>query len=363
MMKFKLPTFFKIILISNILFALLLVISSSASIVNPQIFWLIALLGLAYPILFLINLIFFLYWFVRLKKYAFISGLTLLLGFNIALNYFGFRLPYNYSLKNKTGRSLRIMTYNVHNFEDINKIPRYSYQKILKTIKAQNPDVITLEEFYQNSGRFNICDSLKKMLHTEHYYFEPFLKTPNDSTGLAIFSKFPIVNRNLIRLSNAKNDNQGIVVDIKSSYGILRVYCFHLQSIMLNAGDFEVMRHKQYYRKYLKYTIEKFKTAYVKRAQQALMIKKQTEKCTYPYIFAGDFNDPPNSYAFHIMSEGLKNAFKAKGSGYGITFNQGVPIFQIDYILASPQFEVMNYQIIKQKISDHYPILADLSLK
>ncbi|HAT92445.1 MAG TPA: endonuclease, partial [Sphingobacterium sp.] len=40
-----------------------------------------------------------------------------------------------------------------------------------------------------------------------------------------------------------------------------------------------------------------------------------------------------------------------------------LPIFQIDYIFASQKFQVMNYQIVKQKLSDHYPVWSDLRLK
>ncbi|RYE25486.1 MAG: hypothetical protein EOP42_21385 [Sphingobacteriaceae bacterium] len=63
------------------------------------------------------------------------------------------------------------------------------------------------------------------------------------------------------------------------------------------------------------------------------------------------------------MASGLKNAFREKGSGFCTTYNGDFPNFQIDYILAHPDFKVINYKVFKKKLSDHYPIRADLLLK
>ena len=63
------------------------------------------------------------------------------------------------------------------------------------------------------------------------------------------------------------------------------------------------------------------------------------------------------------MSKGLKNAFCEKGSGFGRTYNGDFPNYQIDYIMASPAFDVLDYDIIEKKLSDHYPVCSDLLLK
>ena len=62
------------------------------------------------------------------------------------------------------------------------------------------------------------------------------------------------------------------------------------------------------------------------------------------------------------MGKGLKNAFEQKGIGLGKTYNGSFPNYQIDYILTSPEFNILNYQIIEKKLSDHYPIRSDLEL-
>ena len=106
----------------------------------------------------------------------------------------------------------------------------------------------------------------------------------------------------------------------------------------------------------------KLKIAFIKRSAQVVKIKAHAAHCLYPYIISGDFNDTPASYAVNEMAKGLKNAFREQGSGFGRTYNGNFPNFQIDYIMASPQFNVLSYLIIQKKLSDHYPVRSDLQL-
>ena len=101
----------------------------------------------------------------------------------------------------------------------------------------------------------------------------------------------------------------------------------------------------------------------MRRAEQVFTIKEHTKTCPYPYIIAGDFNDTPTSFAVSQMAKGLRNAFREKGVGLARTYNGDFPNYQIDYVLASNQFDVRSYRIIEEKLSDHYPIVSDLVLK
>jgi len=106
----------------------------------------------------------------------------------------------------------------------------------------------------------------------------------------------------------------------------------------------------------------RLKRAFIKRSKQVALVKKHTSTCTTPYLLAGDFNDTPVSYTVNQMANGLVNTFKEKGSGLGVTYNGNFPNFQIDYILATPNFGVRNYRIIDKKLSDHFAVRADLEL-
>src|ERR1700731_3551988 len=80
----------RVILYINFVVALLLLFSYLSAVISPQTIWPLAFLGLIYPILLLINLLFCFYWAIRLKRYFFISAISIILGFNILLNSIGF---------------------------------------------------------------------------------------------------------------------------------------------------------------------------------------------------------------------------------------------------------------------------------
>ena len=61
----------KILLYLNILAAAGLVLSYLSTIISPVKFWPLAFFGLAYPYLFLCNVIMLIYWIVRWKKIGF----------------------------------------------------------------------------------------------------------------------------------------------------------------------------------------------------------------------------------------------------------------------------------------------------
>src|SRR3546814_13165223 len=79
---------------------------------------------------------------------------------------------------------------------------------------------------------------------------------------------------------------------------------------------------------------------------------------------------PPRStrtdtlFPYTTLFRSLQSSFGKKGSGYSITYAGAFPNFQIDHILSDKEsFEVLNYRIMKKKLSDHYPISTALRLK
>ena len=87
------------------------------------------------------------------------------------------------------------------------------------------------------------------------------------------------------------------------------------------------------------------------------------DKSPYPVIVCGDFNDVPNSYSYNTIGQGLKNTFKEKGSGIGRTFSGISTTQRIDNIFAADRFTVKQFLRIPKKLSDHFPIFADVQLE
>jgi endonuclease/exonuclease/phosphatase family metal-dependent hydrolase len=106
----------------------------------------------------------------------------------------------------------------------------------------------------------------------------------------------------------------------------------------------------------------KLKKGIVRRSVQANVIKEQLQKSTHPVVFCGDFNDVPNSYAYFTVRGDMQDAFLEKGNGIGRTFTSISPTLRIDYILASRNFSVQQFNRVQKNYSDHYMLVADLAL-
>ncbi|GAA4320474.1 endonuclease/exonuclease/phosphatase family protein [Mucilaginibacter gynuensis] len=364
--KKKLPFIDRFFLWINYLLCGALLLSYLAPVVNPSSNWIIAFFGLAYPPLLLLNIILIIYWVLRKRIYFALSLISILVGYNVLFNNIGFR--FSGDSKPQPG-AIKVMTYNVHDFKP------FGYQNdvvtkhnMLKLIEAQQPDIITFQEFYTRAhGEYAMIDSMKKLMNSSHYYFEPFRSSAQEAIGMAIFSKYPIIKTGLIKLVNDLSDNQCLYVDVKRNNRIFRVYNVHLQSIRFDPVDYRYLdtisqKGKTSLRASRRLG-SKLKQAFIKRSKQVFTIREHTAQCTYPFYIAGDFNDTPSSFAVNQMCKGLKNAFREKGAGLGRTYNGNFPNYQIDYIMASPQFEVAAYRIIEKKLSDHYPLYTELLLK
>jgi len=357
----------KIFLWINLFLCACLLLSYLAPVINPEKFWPIAFFGLAYPFLLLGNVILIAYWLFRKNKWVFLSLITIAIGWNILNKNIGLRFPSAYGRKDSG--AIRMMTYNVHNFKRYGaKNDISTKHEILDVVSEQQPDIIGFQEFYsRNRGQYNMLDSIQKILRCKNYFFEAVVANRDEAIGMALFSKLPIVAHGYIQLADRKSENQCIYIDVKKGEKIIRVYSVHLQSIRFDPDDYRYLNNISQQGKpevsSAKRLGYKLKIAFQKRSEQVFKIKQHADSCAYPYVISGDFNDTPTSFAVNQMSKGLKNAFREKGSGMGRTYNGSFPNYQIDYIMAGKQFDVLNYNIIEKKLSDHYPVCSDLLLR
>ena len=364
-----LNVFNKLVLVANIVAVLSLLIAYLSSFINPTTFWAPAFFGLAYPAILAVNVLFIIYWLISVPRYALLSFLTILAGWNVLTSYIGFRESSGIMVSKSSESFIRVLTYNVHNFKQFgDKNDKFTKEQILDIIRKEQPDVVCFQEFFSRQrGEYNFRKLIPEILKTEHYYFKPTTDNGYEATGTAIFSKHPIVNTGKVLFAKKMNWNEAVYADINYGNKIFRVYNVHFQSISFQPEDYKYLEKVT---KEIDTDVEssrkigsRLKQAFVKRANQVKILRSHTDSCKTPYIIAGDFNDTPISYTVQEVSKGLQNSFRKKGSGFGITYNGEFPNFQIDYILASPEFTIKNYLIVKKKLSDHYPVRTDLELK
>ena len=113
----RIHLFSKLVLAINLFAVIALLLSYLASYLDPSFFWITPFFGLAYPAILLINVLLVIYWLIRWPRFALISGIAILAGWTVVLNYIGFRENTAIMVPKSSESFLRVMTYNVHNFK------------------------------------------------------------------------------------------------------------------------------------------------------------------------------------------------------------------------------------------------------
>lgn len=356
----------KIIFIANSLLALLLLLSYLTPYVNPNLFWPIAFLGLAFPILLLLNCVALIYWVIRLKKQFLLSAIVLLVGFNHIQSFVQFD---NNPNKTKDKKEITVMSYNVRLFDLYNwSKNKQTRDKIFQLLQSENPDIICFQEFFysKNKKLFPTLDTLPKFLNASNIHVETvkYIKASEQYFSIATFSKHPIVKKGKVNFDN-NTSNACMFTDIKVNTDTIRIYNAHLASIRFEQSDYDfidsVASQKTNARlDRVKKLSGRLTKAFKTRATQVLKITEHMQQSPYPIIFCTDLNDTPISYAYNQFTDLLSDAFIECGSGMGVTYNGLVPVFRIDYILHSKNFKATKFKTIKEKLSDHFPITTTL---
>ena len=134
----RIHLFSKFILIANIFAVISLLLSYLASYSDPSSLWIAPFFGLAYPAILIINVLFVIYWLIRWPRFALISGITILAGWGVILNYIGFRENTAIMVPKSSESFIRIMTYNVHNFKQFgDKNDKFTKDQILNVIRNE----------------------------------------------------------------------------------------------------------------------------------------------------------------------------------------------------------------------------------
>ncbi|RYY00298.1 MAG: hypothetical protein EOO53_22275 [Gammaproteobacteria bacterium] len=182
--------------------------------------------------------------------------------------------------------------------------------------------------------------------------------------GIIILSKFPLVNK--MTVSFSPNDYNSIFqyADVIKGPDTFRLFNVHLQSMKFSDENKRYIDNPELDQevnfKESKSVLSKLKTGFLKRKLQSDRIKNEVNQSPYPVVVCGDFNDVPNSYAYKTIGKGLNNAFAEKGAGIGRTYSHMSPTLRIDNIFSDKRFLVEQYVRVNKKISDHYPVIADL---
>jgi endonuclease/exonuclease/phosphatase family metal-dependent hydrolase len=332
---------------------------------SPDALGYISIIGLGYPLILLLNVGFIGFWILRKWKYAFFSLVIILLGFNHVRSCLAWNSP---EPLDGERTHLSVMSFNAHLFGVYWSKDDSVRDSIYAMLQDENPDVICFQEFYQREEKQEMHhrDRLMKLLKMG-YFHERYTHATSGKEyfGVTILSKYPVVHRGYIPFEGDVN-NFCIYADIKVKGDTVRVYDGHLASIRFQQEDyalFDENTNQDEVERGAMRVARLLRKGFRKREEQAIKVAESVASSPYPVILCGDFNDTPVSYCYNILTENLDDTFVEKGNGLGNTHISNIPAtLRIDYILSSPEIQVMDYRRIPKKLSDHYPIMVELGL-
>jgi len=342
--------------------------------ISPAGFSFISLFAIAFPYLFVtataccLTLLF-------IKKKA--ALLLIVIVFAAGLKNLGNTIALHrqvWSMQKKDS-TLRIMTWNVEEFVSVERTNSLSViaAKMVTAINAYKPDVLCLQEYknYENTMRLpmrKVFDSLGfKYSFCSMDSFKVLKKDPYIFvySGAAVFSRRPLADSARINIHNTSANENAVYTDVYFNNRRIRIFTAHLSSFRLytdtaNNSNESIYRLTYTRKRNTEYRIRANEVQHIK---QVAIIRNAINQSPYPVIYCGDLNATPATYSYNKLKGNLQDAFLQKGSGIGATFYKLLHTLRIDVCLVDNSLTVEQCTVPQLYLSDHFPVVTDVSWK
>ena len=330
---------------------------------NPTDHPLVSTVGMAFPVLLVINMGFLLFWLIFKWSRAWVPVAGFILSYVPIFIY----MPLNVSPSPPEG-ALKLVSYNVCCYGGNFKYEQ-GFEKVRDYLIDEKADIVCLQEDNDSWRRYCF-----KQLEERGLTYNDTVVLFNDELRfncLGIHSKYPIIRRERIDYKTVSN-NGSAAWWLKVNEDTVIVVNNHFESCHLNEED------RRQYRQLLKGEMARDS---VRAESQLLMVKlaeanavrsKQIETVCqyvsqylgrYPIIVCGDFNDNPISFSRHRMGKMLTDCFVESGRGVGLSYNQKAFSFRIDHIFCSADITPYQCEVdTKMDASDHFPMVCWLKI-
>ena len=221
-------------------------------------------------------------------------------------------------------KEIKIISYNIHS--GLNKDMFPTLFDIIDFLRVSDADIICLQEVNESAKVGFQVSSLKEELKM-YSHFGANVVNLGTNYGLVTYSKYPIKSEKHIYLSSDA-EQRGLL------HTVINVDGKKLNIINVHLG--------------------------VKKEEREIQIKEVLDFAKSldpePYIVVGDFNEGEIS----LEGTNLKDVAEETDKSNILTFASG--LYRIDYILASSNIEIIDYNVLFKNMSDHYPIIARLKI-
>jgi endonuclease/exonuclease/phosphatase family metal-dependent hydrolase len=238
---------------------------------------------------------------------------------------------------NDNGTSIRAVSYNIkhgHGMDGVIDLDRTA--KVLRDLK---PDFVGLQEVDLGATRSGHRNQVNDLAHglSMHPAFGSFMEFQEGRYGMAILSRYPIVDVTRLPLPGGSEPRIALIVEARlPEGGTVLVVNVHFDWVEDDASRF----------------------------RQAIVLAEYLRTVTQPYILLGDFNDEPGSRTLALFEELTTEIEKSATSRF--TFPSNQPEREIDYIFCAPKTDWISGHttvVAEAMVSDHRPIVTDLVLR
>ncbi len=330
--------------------------------INPQHFIWTTMFGLAFWEILIYNVVILFFLLLLKSRKAWISVVALIIAIP------GFSKSYSMGKKVEADSSIRIMSYNVHNFSHVDgetDREQFAYQ-VMNMVKDQAPDILCCQEFSgfkKGVSRPQCIEDFAEVAGFQYIYYN----RKSNYGGNVIFSKYPIAK--VSEDSGFGQENTyGVMVSVDAGEkGQFHVANVHLLSYMITDNEIDILMctpERQNLDTIGKTMLHKLSYAFQQRSDELQKVLQGMPPVGGPIIVCGDFNEPPLSYNYRQMQKaGFVDTFTKVGHGIKPTYAGKLPLLRIDYIWANDGVTPLNFKRRRYKASDHYPIFLDFNIQ
>ncbi len=329
--------------------------------INPQHFIWTTVFGLAFWVILIFNVVVFFFLLLLWSNKIWISVLALLIAIP------GISKSFSLGSKVEADSSIRIMSYNVHQFCVGKKTNKEQHvNQLMDMVREQAPDILGCQEFSGFNSKMTRPKCIEIFAENTGFQYV-YYNRKNNYAGNVIFSKYPIAK--VAEDSGFGQENTyGVMVSVDAGEkGKFHVANVHLLSYMITDNEIDVLTNTSERKNNLdtigKKVLHKLNNAFQRRSEELKKVLEGMPPVDGPIIICGDFNEPPLSYNYRQMQKaGFVDTFTKVGFGIKPTYAGKLPLLRIDYIWANDGVKPLDFERYKYKASDHYPIILDFEI-
>jgi hypothetical protein len=284
LIKSKSKFFRSLLILLNILFIIAYLIACISPFINTGEDWFLALPGLVFPLIFFALVFFIILWIFLKSGWKWVSLIVLLLGLQQIIAAFAFHIPKKFSY-DKRPNTLRVLQWNVSGWDEYNSHNndgKTYLPLMMDLIKKQDADVLCFEEFFDPITHHNFepnISGLINMGYAYHYFVATEYNKNDYESGIAIFSKYPMIDSASFSFKKNNRGEHLLYADIKAEDKTFRIFATHLQSVRFGEKEYESLSNLKHANESgfsdSRTIVSKLKKGYESRYKQAQLVAKK----------------------------------------------------------------------------------------